>query len=621
MDAFVSGHVEPYALRTGFVYCRGMSEAQRKLVESQVHFQAGRISTAGAIIAELLRENPNWDEALNGMAMVQLASGNPAGALECATRAISARPESGGLRLTRGFAYLYLGRAAEGIADLRKAVELSPENPKAWLGLAKALASQKQVLEALEICKRLWSASERRSEVAPVYGNVVSMLFDPALHWPVLAEAVAVLGDDPEVLSAVSSAANASATATTEQILEFHRAYGRAIQRRRPGTGGTFSNTKDRDRPLRVGIVSSDFEDHSCVSFFMRPVFENMDQSRYEIYAYPSDAPEDATGNRLRKHAKHWRQLNRPTDEALAASVRADQIDIAIDLIGHSGRRRLGAFQPRCAPVQVTYLAYSNTTGMQSMDWRIVDSITDPPPRADGLATERLWRLDPCFVCYAPDDDLPTESSLPAFRNGFVTFGSMSELVKLNESMFRLWARVLGAVPGSRLLLKTRAVGSADVERHLRDRLERSGIARHRVMLRPRTRTYTEHLDAYGEVDIALDSWPYSGTTTVCESLVMGVPMLGLRPAPEHDRHAARVPLSLLAAAGLDELICADHDDLVAKAAGMAGNLSGLAWMRAGLRGRFLASPVCDAKAFVRRFERALRSIWHDYCDRPGPIS
>jgi predicted O-linked N-acetylglucosamine transferase (SPINDLY family) len=434
--------------------------------------------------------------------------------------------------------------------------------------------------------------------------------------WPVLEAAASRSPDDAELQSALACGANAASSADMRRVKSFHEAYGRAVERVRPAGLVGFPNVKDPDRSLRIGVVSSDFTGHNSVSFFMRPWFERMDRTRYQLNAYSVGVENDSTSAMFRGLAGHWRHLPRVADDLLAAQIRADEIDIALELIGHTGRRSMGAFQPRCAPVQVTYLAYSNTTGLKAFDWRIVDGVTDPAPGADELATERLWRLDPCFLCYRPIDDLPEVATTPALRNGEVTFGAFSELMKLNDPTFRLWARLLSEVPGSRLMLKNRAVGKPDVERHLRNRLETAGIPRNKLTLLPRTARYQDHLSAYAGVDVALDTWPYNGTTTVCESLVMGVPIIGMRPAPAHDRHAARVTLSILNAAGMPEMIARDADDFIAIARRLTDDLAALDRLRSSLRARFLGSVVCDGERFSRHFEQALRGMWMDYCTR-----
>jgi predicted O-linked N-acetylglucosamine transferase (SPINDLY family) len=366
-----------------------------------------------------------------------------------------------------------------------------------------------------------------------------------------------------------------------------------------------------------VGLVSYDFYRDSSVPFFILPLYQHRDRSQCELITYQLSKVTDEGTQRFRSMSDAWHHLEGISDDDLARHIIADRIDIVLEIHGHTGVRRiLPAFQPRCAPVQVSYVGYSNTTGLRSMDWRVVDSNTDPAPAADRLATERLYRLDPCFLCYTPRPDAPEPVPAPSLAAGHITFGAFSELLKLNDATLRLWSHVVSAVPNSRLLLKNRAGDRPDAASFLRSRLQGAGLDPSRVVLLPRTATFLDHLRAYHHLDIALDTVPYNGTTTVCESLFMGVPMVALSPPPRWDRHSARVAMSILTAAGLPELVAKDEDDFVRMAADLAADPRRLNDFRTRLRASFLASPVCDAPAFARRFGEALRFIWRDRCAR-----
>jgi predicted O-linked N-acetylglucosamine transferase (SPINDLY family) len=439
--------------------------------------------------------------------------------------------------------------------------------------------------------------------------NILLELGDADAARPELERLAAGPGATPEFWSSLASAANAGASADARRVFEFHRGYGTSLEAARPGGTDTPARTRAPGEPLRVGIVSYDFKRRSSVSFFLRPILEHLDREAFEVTAYHVGRPADDATERFRTLVHRFRHLPEPSPDALAAAIRADGIDLALELIGHTGRRSLPAFQPRCAPVQVSYLGYSNTTGMRSFDWRIVDSITDPPGEADALATERLYRLDPCFLCFAPDPETPEVSPAPCLSRGHVTFGSFNSVLKLSSPTLRLWARVLDAVPGSRLILKNRAPRVRGGVEHLRGRLLEAGLDLSRVEIRPMTPGYREHLDAYAEVDIALDTFPYNGTTTTCEALLMGVPVLTLRPPPEHDRHAARVGMSILNATGNQSSIASNEADFVNAAARLASTPGLLTGLRAEGRRKLLASPLCDPTAFARRFGRALQEI------------
>jgi predicted O-linked N-acetylglucosamine transferase (SPINDLY family) len=261
------------------------------------------------------------------------------------------------------------------------------------------------------------------------------------------------------------------------------------------------------------------------------------------------------------------------------------------------------------APVQATYLGYPNTTGVREVDWRIIDSITDPAG-AERHCTERLWRMDPCFLCYAGLNDAPPIAPLPSSTRGHITFGSFNNLLKITEETARLWAGALKAVPGSRLAVKTLQLKDPGSRDHLLKMLEAAGLDRSRIdIIDPRGK-FAEHLAEYANIDIALDTFPYHGTTTTCEAMWMGVPAVTL----EGTVHRARVGVSLNSAVGLTSLIAKNESDFAAKAAAIAADTTALAEIRAGFRDRLLKSPLGDGKAYVQRFVNAMQGMWEEYC-------
>jgi protein O-GlcNAc transferase len=483
-----------------------------------------------------------------------------------------------------------------------------PIDPIDLFTRARALDALGERAAALEALRAGLADHPGHPALAALYSNILLELGDADSAWPELERLVTAQGAVPEFWSSLASAANAGAVADAHRVLDFHRGYGTALAASRPGGHPQPRRARTPGEPLRLGIISYDFKRRSSVSFFLRPLLEHLDRGRFTPVAYHVGRPVDEVTAHFRALVYRFRHMPEPSPDELAGAIRADGIDVALELIGHTGRRSLPAFQPRCAPVQVSYLGYSNTTGMESFDWRIVDSVTDPPG-AEALATERLYRLDPCFLCFAPDPETPGVSPPPRLSNGYVTFGSFNSVMKLTAPTLRLWARVLDAVPRSRLILKNRAPHIRGGVEHLRGRMLAAGLDLSRVEIRPMTAGYRAHLGAYADVDIALDTFPYNGTTTTCEALLMGVPVLTLRPAPAHDRHAARVGLSILTATGNTGLIASDADDLVAKARGLASDALALAARRAGERDRLLGSALCDGPGFAARFGAALERI------------
>jgi len=295
-------------------------------------------------------------------------------------------------------------------------------------------------------------------------------------------------------------------------------------------------------------------------------------------------------------------------DQAVVDLVRQDRIDILVDLGGHFRGNRLGVFAHRPAPIQVTYLGYPDSTGLSQMDYRLTDPWADLPD-ADRFYTERLWSLPAGFLCYRPPSDAPPVQGLPAQREKCVTFGSFNNNCKMTQQVLGLWARVLHRVPGSRMLLKFKGGHSPELKERYVLAFERLGVSRQRVEVLG-WKTPQDHLDTYNKVDIALDTYPYNGTTTTCEALWMGVPTVTL--VGQH--HASRVGLSLLTRAGLDMFVAHDPNEYVDRAVSFAGQWSSLDTLRRSLRAALLQSGLCDAHKIGQGLAQAYRAMWRKYC-------
>ena len=306
------------------------------------------------------------------------------------------------------------------------------------------------------------------------------------------------------------------------------------------------------------------------------------------------------------RYADHWLVTVGLSDDDLAERIRTDGIDILVDLAGHTAKNRLGVFARKPAPVQVTWLGYPNTTGLKAIDYRLVDAVTDPVGQADAWASESLVRLEGGFLCYAGSKDAPEPTMPPCLTTGTVTFGSFNNPAKLSEATLDTWARLLARLPQARLLLKGNPFADAATRALFLSRLSERGVAAERVELVAWLPSEATHLALYNRVDVALDPFPYNGTTTTCEALWMGVPVVTLRG----DRHAGRVGASLLTQVGLTDWIAGSVEEYLQIAATLAGNPQHLNDLRRTLRPRLAASPLCDGRAFARKIEATYRTMW-----------
>lgn len=487
------------------------------------------------------------------------------------------------------------------LAAGRRAVEINPRDQSARVNLASSLTAAGCIAEAKT--HQLAALRMKAEKPGLITNYLMTLHYDPDASAEAISREHREWGARLGEFASRGVATGAPRAAAPVRVPPMHEDRG---PRGEPG-----------GRKLRVGYVTSDLRGH-VVARFVEGLFAQHDRSRFEIFAYMTGRS-DATTKRFAAMCDRFVDAKPMSDEALLAKMRSDELDVAVDLNGHTEGNRLAVFARRAAPVQVTYLGYPNITGVPNMDWRLVDRWSDPEDTGEfgvGAAegTERLWRLDRCGWCFTPWADAPAVSPLPATAAGHVTFGSFNACPKINDRVLALWARVLAAVPGSRLWIKNRGLNSREIrertQRGLSAGLKAAGVgegAMSRVELSGWDPTPGDHFGQYRRVDIALDSYPYHGTTTTCEALWAGVPVVSLAGRT----HVSRVGASLLRAVGLESCVATDDDAFVAIAAKLAGDLPALAALRAGLRGRMAASELGDAKDHARAVEAALMGMWN----------
>lgn len=369
-------------------------------------------------------------------------------------------------------------------------------------------------------------------------------------------------------------------------------------------------------RPLTVGYVSPDFFTHS-VSYFIEGPLARHNRKRFRVICY-ANVPKggDAKTARFKTMVgeENWRQIETLDSLECAKLVEKDKVDILVDLAGHTANNRLDVFALRPAPIQMTWIGYPNTTGLPrlAMDYRLTDGYADPADTSQ-KHSEELVRMPRSFLCYTPHLPLLDVAPLPALANGFVTFGTYNGLAKLQDEAIQSYAQVLLAVPNSRLVLKAKPFLTESVKQGYLDRFEAAGVASSRVALLGLVPHNTNHLTAYSLMDISLDPWPYAGTTTTCEALLMGVPSITMRG----NSHAHNVGISLLTNTGHPEWVASTPEEYVQKAVELASDIPALAALRARLRDDFLSGGVCAVEPFVEELETVYCQLWSRWIADP----
>jgi predicted O-linked N-acetylglucosamine transferase (SPINDLY family) len=496
-----------------------------------------------------------------------------------------------------------VARLDAAIERYRAAIALKPDQPVFHTNLGNALRDLGRHGEAIEAYRQSLALWPRQASVHSFLG--VSRMLQGGIDEG-LAEFDRALMLDPSYVGARSNkllCLNYSDRSPAEIFAEHRRwdaAYGLPLP-----SPASFRNDRRPVRLLKIGYVSGDFRQHP-VAAFLAPLLEQHDRFSVQIHCYAEVERPDAVTARFQRLADRWFSTVGVPDDAVADRIRADEIDILVDLAGHTAGSRLGVFARKPAPIQVSWLGYPNTTGLAAMDYRLVDAITDPPGEADAFASEQLVRLDDGFLCYGPPADARPVSPPPCLAKGHVTFGSFNAFTKLSGPCLDAWAAILAAVPGSRLLLRGGGVSEdAAARERIVQRLGAPDVTADRLDFLGFEGDPASHLARYANVDVALDPFPYNGATTTCEALWMGVPVVTLRGA----RHAGRVGASLLTRVGREDLIAEDVAGYVATATRLAADPAGLAAARAIQREQMAASPLRDAGAFAARAEDAFRTM------------
>jgi predicted O-linked N-acetylglucosamine transferase (SPINDLY family) len=535
---------------------------------------AGQFDQAVAALQCALILDPHNVDALTNLGVTWESAGQPDRAIACHERALALNSNHARTHNNLGTALLNHHRPQEALASLQRAVAIDPHLSQAHNNLASAWKDIGHLDHAV-------AGYRRAIDINPT---------DAAAHDNLLYALLAAPDQTPASQYAESQRWNDRHAAPLSRFIQPH------------------ANDRDPHRRLRVGYVSPDFRSHP-VGRFILPLLASHDRTMFDITAYSQVKVPDETTTQLQSHTDLWRSTIGLSDAQLAQLIVADKIDLLVDLAGHTANNRLLVFARKPAPVQITYLGYPNTTGLATIDYRLTDHLADPPGSSDSLHSEQLCRLPTTAWCFGEPPHSVAVSESPAMSNGCVTFGSFNNLAKVNEPLLRTWSQILHSTPRSRLVLKAMGLASSDAQQMVRRVMASAGIDQARIDIHPWA-SAADHLVYYNQIDIALDTYPYHGTTTTCEALWMGVPVVTCA-GPSH---VSRVGVSLLSNVGLPELIAKNPDKYVSIATTLAADLPRLADWRNQLRPRLQSSPLMDAPRFARDIQAAYRSMWQTWC-------
>jgi predicted O-linked N-acetylglucosamine transferase (SPINDLY family) len=568
-----------------------------------------RWEDAVACYQRAVRANPDDAQVLNNLTCVLSDLGQETQAAKIAMRAVALKPDYAEAWFNLGNILRNLGGADQARQAYRRAVRIRPDMAEAWSNLGDMHKSSSELTQAME-CYR--TALRLQPGLPQPYVNLGEVLKEQGRVTDAITLLQHALEQHPALPLLHSNllfALHYTPHVPPEVIFRAHRHWGERYAAALTPANPIFpAHDRTPDRRLRVGYVSPDFCGHA-VSCFLEPLLRGHDRSLVEIFCYPISRRNDAITDRFKAITGHWVPLTGLTDDEAADRIRADGIDILVDVAGHTCDCRPLIFARKPAPIQVSWLGYPDGTGMTAMDYRLTDAVADPPGVTDGWHLEKLVRLPDGFLCFRPAQDTDAAGPLPARRNGYVTFGSFNNNAKITPEVVALWSALLHRVPGSRLILKSKPFADPATLARYQSLFSANKIAPDRVDLLPQIPDQSGHLRAYDRLDIALDPFPYNGTTTSCEALWMGVPVVTLLGT----HHVARVTGSLLHRIGLDDLVAGSIDAYLDIAAGLAGNLDRLESLRQTLRPRLQASPLCDPYRFAAQVEAAYRRMWRDW--------
>ena len=584
---------------------------------------------------KLIKLKPNYADAHCNLGAVYDAQKEYGKAIDSLKNAIKLNPNYVNAYNTLGVIYRKLDKLDDSISCLSKVIKLEPNFAEAHNNLANALFDKRNYKAAISSYQ---SAIEYKPNYAEAYSNLGRSYkkaeqfekavkpFEQALalqpqnttfltnfaflyHDICMSERAVefykkIIQIDPNEVGNLIQM-NCFSEFDQAELYQSHLDWGNDLISKLPSPQIKHKKlSTSQTGPIRIGYVSPDFREHS-VSYFFEPLIANHDKEKFEIYCYYNNTESDHVTQKIQSHCDHWRPIYTLEDAEVVKKIKKDKIDILVDLSGHTDKNRLPVFAYKPAPIQVSWLGYPNTTGLRTIDYRITDEQCDPESENGSFHCEKLIRLPHGFLCFKGDESIKYEENPPVLTNNYITFGSFNNFTKVTVEVLELWSKILLAIPTSRLLMKASQLANDMTKQNVISILNSKGVQTERVTLLGRVNSYDEHLKLYSKVDIALDPFPYNGTTTTIEALWMGVPTLTYKGV----HHISRVGTSIMCRAGLDNFVASDKTDFLNKAIILSSDTQYLNNLRSSIRERMVQSDLCNAKQFTQDMEHCFANM------------
>ncbi|MDJ0626574.1 MAG: tetratricopeptide repeat protein [Candidatus Caenarcaniphilales bacterium] len=573
-----------------------------------LHYKAQNYQKAKQHFKKTIELKPNEFSIHNGLGNTYMALREYENAEKCFQNSLKINPNKAETYFNYALLFHETKDTERAIEYYQKSVELNPSYVAAYNNLANIFKDNGLLTEAIENYSLAIKHNPKYAIPYNNLGNAFKNKGDIQSAIEVYKKSIELDSRLFEAHSSLLLCLNYSIQHDGKTIYREHKKWGE-LHAKNLYKYANHKNSKSLTKKLKIGYLSPDFKGHS-VSYFIEPIIANHDLSKVEVFCYSDLFSPDEVTERIKSLVHNWRNIESLSDKAVAQIIQNDEIDILIDLAGHTSRHRLKVFAQKPAPIQVTYIGYPNTTGLEEMDYRITDSIADPYALTDEFYTEKLWRLPKCFLTYRAPTEAKDVLKSPCETNGFVTFGSfMYYLPKLNSAVLNTWKDILIKSTRSKLLLKSKSFFDQQTKVSIKKFFLDNGVDEERLSFIEWTSSKEEHLKLYGQIDISLDTFPYNGTTTICESLWMGVPVMTMAG----ELHPSRVGASILHNLNMPEFVGINRTDYVQKAVEIAQNREKIIALRENLRSK-MESCLCEAKEFTSDLEDTYREMWKHWC-------